>query len=95
MDDVEDLIGLPKKKKGQQQFGELYLMLVKTLPSKYCSDEFESRIDIRKLATDLNMSHEGVYKWMRADRISGHQATKLIDLSDGNLTREDFLPFVF
>lgn len=57
-------------------------------------------LDVRELASDLDLSHEAVYKWIRADRVPAKRVNDLIALSrpnkkaDPRLTLDDLLPFV-
>jgi hypothetical protein len=50
--------------------------------------------DVAGFAAAIGMSHEGVYKWIRSDRISPIGARKVIELSAGVITKEQMLPFV-
>lgn len=72
----------------------LYKLLAKSFP------RFSTRqdmFDVRALAAALTMSAEGVYKWLRADRLSADGAARLLDLAKTEkikLTRGDLATFV-
>lgn len=44
-------------------------------------------LDVRRLRTDLGKSHEAVYKWLRAGRVTPANARKLCEIANqpGNL----------
>lgn len=69
--------------------GELYKLLLAKFPQYVVQ-----QLSIHKLAEDMDMSSEGVYKWVRVDRLTVAGARKLIAASKGGLTFEDLAPFV-
>ena len=76
-------------------FGPLYDLLRKALPAYRTPS---GRLNVPKLAKDLGadgMSREGVYKWLRANRLTPPNAKKLVDLGDGRLKIEQLHQFVF
>jgi hypothetical protein len=87
----DDLIGT----RSYGTVGKLNDFLFENLPKKYQSPSFENTIHVALLADHLGMSREGVYKWLRADKISTRGAAAICKLSRGRLTRQDFLPFLF
>jgi hypothetical protein len=54
--------------------------------------------DVSAFATSIGMTPEGVYKWLRSERMSVDGAHKVIELSkhDSNveITKEQLFPFV-
>lgn len=68
--------------------GRLYDLLVARLPA--CVNE-SGNLCVADLAERLNMSPEGVYRWLRSDEISKKGRAKLIELSK-QLTDQDFFP---
>jgi IS30 family transposase len=85
----------------------LYDALVAMLPA-YVKEPFSAspQLNIRKLHLAIEMSHEAVYRWLRAKRINPRNAQKLLDLASQpeNLSAlkklgrkppkiEDFAPF--
>lgn len=73
-------------------FGPLYDLLKAKFPD-YRTDT--GRFDVPRFSTDLNMSHEGVYKWLRKNKISPDGARKVVSLSRGRAEINDFTAFVF
>jgi len=84
----------------------LYLSLVKCLPL-YVDNPFSPLpvLNVKKLHTEMNKSHEGVYKWLRAGKVSPRNAQAIVELANRQdnvdaLTRldrspprlEDFVP---
>lgn len=56
-------------------------------------------LDVTALAAALDLTHEAVYKWLRSNdgngRLLPHRAKELVELSQGTLTLEVLMPFVF
>jgi hypothetical protein len=61
----------------------LYHVLYAALPDYRTPNRF---LDVRKLATEIGVSHEGFYKWLRADRLPARRVKSLVELSGGKLT---------
>lgn len=72
--------------------GRLYLLLAKAFPAWRTSI---GALDVKRIAEGLGSSREGVYRWLRTDRIPPQRAKQLIVLSDRRLTERDFLPYLF
>lgn len=83
--------------------GPLYELLLQKLPVCRASD---GSLNVKTLHEAVNMSHEGVYKWLRANRLSGRAVDRLVELGataenkallrrTKPPTREDFLKFLF
>lgn len=84
--------------------GPLYELLLRKLP--VCR-EGDGTLNIKRLHEGVGMSHEGVYKWLRANRISPGGVEKVIELGkrDDNVAllprrekapeRSDFVAFLF
>lgn len=51
--------------------------------------------DVIKFAKAIEMTAEGVYKWLRADKLSIDGAKRVVALSEGRLKLEDLTAFVF
>ena len=72
--------------------------LYKLLTARFASVRTHQNIfDVRSFSTAIGMSPEGVYKWLRADRLSADGATKILEFArtlDAKLTREDLIVFV-
>jgi hypothetical protein len=49
---------------------------------------------VKTFAHAIGMTAEGVYKWVRSDRISPEGARKVITLSSGRIQQEQMFPFV-
>lgn len=74
--------------------GALYDLLLRKLPD--CLSE-SGNLSVATLAEKLDMSHEGVYRWLRSDEISKRGRAKLIEISKGlpdPLTEDDLRPFL-
>lgn len=69
--------------------GELYKLLVAKFPQYVVH-----QLSIHNLARDMKMSSEGVYKWVRIDRLTVAGARKLITASNSSLSFEDLKTFV-
>lgn len=89
----------PKKRvEARSQFGALYAMILETFPQY--RTEARGVFDVDRLAADLAMTTEGVYKWFRADRITRRGAEKIIELANRGrkknpaLELADFLPYL-
>jgi len=72
-------------------FGPLYDLLKGRFPGHRTDT---GRFDVPRFATDLGMSNEGIYKWLRANKISPEGAKKVVALSRGRAKIEDFTKFV-
>lgn len=83
--------------------GPLYALLLRKLP--VCRDT-DGTLNIKRLHEGVGMSHEGVYKWLRANRISPGGVDKVIERGQrpDNLAllrrekppqRSDFADFLF
>jgi hypothetical protein len=73
-------------------FGPLYDLLRNRFP-EHRTDT--GRFDVPRFADDLKMSNEGVYKWLRANKITPDGAKNVVAMSKGRATLEDFHKFVF
>lgn len=89
--------------------GPLYAALVKFLPTFVQDLHSEKpKLNVRRLHKAVRKSHEGVYKWLRTDRLTPKNAEALVSLANepSNLevlaslkrtppTINDFMQFVF
>jgi hypothetical protein len=78
---------------GKKLWGEgtLYALLYDALPDYRT---VRGALDVRKLAEKLGKSHEGVYKWLRTDRIPPRAASIIIELSGGRITNGKMIKFI-
>lgn len=58
--------------------GDLYDLLTAKLP--LCVGD--GTLKVAKLADELSMSHEGVYKWLRAGEVSKRGRKRLLELAN-------------
>jgi len=85
--------------------GKLYKLLDKLFAGYRTTRD--GVLDVRRIAEDLGISAEGVYKWLRADKLPFTQAQRLIAIVNADEDDEeaiktfpfkadisDFLPFV-
>lgn len=73
-------------------FGGLYDFLFARFPDHRSKQQV---LDVPRLATDLEMSAEGVYRILRKNKLNADQAKKIIEISEGRITIEDTVPFVY
>ncbi len=73
-------------------FGPLYDLLMDRFPKHRSA---QGVLDVPKLAKDIKRSHEGVYKWLRENKITVDGAKRLVELSKDRVKYEEFLPFLF
>lgn len=81
----------PRSVSGRRYYeSALHAVLVDKLPQfvRY------GRIDTEKLGADLGLSSSTVSRWMLDNRLSRGAAKRLL-LLDGQITKEDLLPFLF
>jgi hypothetical protein len=89
----------------QWTFGPLYDLLVEGFPDYRTRRGF---FDVKRFHKELGKSHEAVYKWLRVNKLTPENATKIAALATAlpNLealeklgrtppTVQDFSPFVF
>lgn len=89
--------------------GPLYKKLIEVLPA-YVKDPFSEspELNVAKLISACNKSHEAVYKWLRKSRLTPNNAQQIVALANlpDNLkalksldrtppTLKDLLQFVF
>lgn len=103
-DSKTDLVALTEGNRkeprgGQAGLGELYDLLVRGLPDYQTSRGFE----VRRLAADLDVSYQALYKWFQRESISPRRIMKLVELSHNSkrklygfipLEFDDFWPFM-
>ena len=68
-------------------FGELYALLERIFPKHRSSRD--GVLDIPQLAEELEMTPEGVYKWLRADKLPPKKARKLVEMANAGLKEKD------
>lgn len=74
----------------QRNLGPLHDLLLEACPPG--EGDVKS---IPVLAGHLGCSSYAIYKWIDNGKISGPWAKKVIDLSDGRVTEDDFNPYVY
>ena len=88
--------GRPRKDTRRARYydGKLYAVLIKAFPNHLDG----KRLNVGKLATDLSMARQSLYRWMENDAITPEVAKLLIAKTKdtpSELTKEDLVPFVF
>jgi hypothetical protein len=69
----------------------LYHLLYTALPDFRTPNQF---LDVRKLAEEIGISHEGVYLWLRADRLPPKRVKALVELSRNKLSKGTLVKYV-
>lgn len=85
---------MAKEVKGRwkKPMGKLHVLLANSFPTKRTAAY--SVLNIEWLAEKLGMSEEGVYKWLREDRIPFKRAKQIAKMRECTAEFEDFLPFI-
>lgn len=60
-----------------------------------CPPDDQGRRSIPVLAAMLGISNEGVYRYIRQGRLPARRAKQISDLSEGRVSFEDFLPYLY
>lgn len=74
-----------------QQLGDLQDLLLKACPPAKDS----GRVSIPVLAAQLGITASYVYKWIEQNQVPPKYVRKIVEISNGELTLEDFHPYVF
>ena len=72
--------------------------LFKLLDTRITAKKFRAPrggFSVGAYAAAMGCSSEGLYKFLRSDKLSVDGAKKMIDASDGKITEQDLMPFVF
>jgi hypothetical protein len=90
--EIAALLGTPEGKEPRKykELGELHNLLLRACPP----DDNGNR-SIPVLAKHLEMSSWGVFKWIKNNRLPPRQAAKIVELSHGEVTLNDFIPYIF
>ena len=72
---------------------QLYRTLYLKLPN-HRGDRHRMRLSGKKIADDLNVSYQTVYKWFDKDKLPAKHVKGLIALDGSKLSPEDLLEFV-
>jgi hypothetical protein len=90
--DIEELLGpvTDKKVRKYKELGPLHDLLLKACPP---NEHGERSIPI--LAKYLDMSSWGVFKWIKNNKLPPRQAMKIVELSEGKVTIDQFSPYIF
>jgi len=78
----------------KHSLGPLYDVVARAFPRHRTDTNI---FDVRRLADDLEMTFEGVYKWFRLNKLSARAAVRLIRLAKRNrltLTLDRLLKFI-
>lgn len=89
---------MPNKKPGHEwtgvrrfkDAGPLHDLLIQACPPT--KDGSQS---IPLLAERLKMTPQGVYKWITNGRVPPRQAVRVVQLSRGRVSLDDFTPYIF
>lgn len=78
-------------------FGELHNLLKTLFPE--LRTKRDNVFDVSAFAAKVNMTDEGVYKWLRADQLPARRARQIVELVNEGRRKpvcslEDFLPFI-
>lgn len=81
----------------RQEFGDLHKLLKKIFPQYRTARN--NVFDVKRLAAELKMTPEAIYKWLRQDSLPPKRARQIVALAaEGRAvppaTIEDFLPFL-
>lgn len=68
---------------------------LQTLLLSACPPAESGRVSIPVLAKHLNVSNQYVYKWISDQRVPPAFAKRIVELSAGRVTLEQFHPYVF
>ena len=85
---------------GKQEFGELHKLLKTTFPEYRTARD--NVFDVKRLAGDLDMTAEAIYKWLRNDTLPAKRARQIVEIANkANKAKkrplvelEVFLPFL-
>ncbi len=78
------------KPKRYKNLGPLHDLLLKACPPDEHGD-----VSIPRLAKLLDMSSWGIYKWIRQGSLPPSQVVRIVDVSQGRVSINDFSPFLF
>ncbi len=68
---------------------------LQTLLLTACPPGEDQRASIPVLARHLGISNKYIYKWIANDKVPPNFVTKIVELSDGRVTFEQFHKYVF
>jgi transposase-like protein len=79
----------------RQEFGDLHKLLKRIFPEHRTARD--NVFDVKRLASELGMTAEAIYKWLRQDSLPPKRARQLVELANAGLKKpvveiEDFLP---
>lgn len=60
-----------------------------------CPPDEKGKRSIPVLARALGISNEGIYKWIRQERMPSKRARQIVEMSGGRASIDDFFPFIF
>jgi len=71
----------------------LYRALYRGLPN-HRSERFPTQLDCYKIARELNISHQAVYKWLGSGELPAKRVKQLIALDGSTLRANHLIQFV-
>lgn len=72
--------------------GKLHILFAKAFPEHRTKDY--DVFNVEWLATKLEMTEEGIYKWLRDDRIPLKRARQIVKIRGCRIELEDLMPYV-
>lgn len=73
-----------------KEAGPLHDLLIQACPPSRDGSQ-----SIPLLAEKLKMTPQGIYKWIQNGRVPPRQAVRVVQLSRGKVTLDDFTPYIF
>lgn len=83
---------MAKKETRWKPLGTLHVLLGDAFPDRRTDDH--EVLDVAWLAKKLKMSEEGIYKWLRQNRLTIARARQIVALKECDRELDDFLPFI-
>ena len=76
----------------ETKYGELYQLVCWGFPRHKGT---KGQLDVPRLADDMGMTYQMVYRYFKQNRIRVHSARKLVELAKGRLSLADFIEFLY
>lgn len=80
------------KNRWSEPKGDLHKLLTQAFPERRTASY--DVLDIGWLAAKLEMSEEGIYKWLREDTLPTKRARQIVKIKGCRKTFDDFLPHI-
>ena len=87
---INDLHGSLMKKR-IKNLGPLHDLLLEACPPHPETGEKS----IARMSQLIEMTPQGIYKWIDRGHVPPRKVTKIVELSEGRVTRDDFSAYVF